>query len=152
MLSLPALLIFGLPPHLALGTFSLGSFGYNIGGIVQYIKKEKVVWKFVLPLSIIAVVAGFAGSMTIITVNEEILTKFIGGFLLFLIPIIILKPDLGIATKNVSTLSLLMGYGAFALASFYGASIVTGQGIFIVYAVMYFFGLPMLLLLQKYRP
>jgi uncharacterized membrane protein YfcA len=33
MLSLPALLLFGLPPHLALGTYRLGAFGYDAGGL-----------------------------------------------------------------------------------------------------------------------
>ena len=144
MLSLPALLLFGLPPHIALGTYRLGAFGYNAGGFLQYFKNEKIVWKFVLPLSGIAIVAGLLGSTVIIHVDESLLTRLVGACLLLLVPIVFFKPDLGLISKEVGKKSHIIGYFMFGLASLYGASIATGQGIFIVYSIMYFFGLPLL--------
>jgi uncharacterized membrane protein YfcA len=115
-----------------------------LGGFLQYFKNEKVVWKFVLPLSIVAVIAGLLGSTVVISIEETLLTKFVGIFLLLLIPVVFFKPDLGLITREVSKLSKSVGYLAFGTASVYGASITAGQGMFITYSIMYFFGLPLL--------
>ena len=144
MLSLPALLAFGLPPHLAFGIYRLGVFGFDLGGLIQYVRNKKVVWEYVVPLSVIAIVSGLIGGSLVLSIDETVLSRSVGLFLILLLPVVLFKPTLGIAFETTSKHMKSLGYGAFGLASIYGASIAIGQGMFLVYSIMYFFGLPLI--------
>ena len=144
MISLSALIAFGFAPHVAIGTFAVGAMGFDIGGLTQYMKKDKVVWSMFWPLTIIGVIASLLGSIWVVKLDTNILTKVIGFSVLIFIPISLYNKKLGIVEKKVTARSKTIGYCLSAPLSFYGASIGVGYGLFSVFNKMYFFGLPLL--------
>ncbi|MEZ4103796.1 MAG: sulfite exporter TauE/SafE family protein [Candidatus Paceibacterota bacterium] len=97
-LSLSGLLAFGLPSHTALATHRLGLFGFDLGGIREYVKHNKIDWSLIPILSLIGIVAAIIGSNIILSVDQELLSKLLGIVILFFIPIMLLKPHLGLVS------------------------------------------------------
>ena len=54
MVSIPALLFIGLPPHIALATNKIGDTGIYLSAIKQYWKSKHIDWKIAKQLIIIA--------------------------------------------------------------------------------------------------
>lgn len=140
-LVLPLLILLGMPAHVALGTFRLGVFGFEIGGLIQYIKNNKVIWKFVPILTIVAAAGGLLGSLIAVNLEEEVISTGIGVLLLIFIPFTLLRPTLGLIRKETSRQRTLLGYGVYFLVSVYGLSLTIGYGLIAAMVYMYFFGL-----------
>ncbi len=91
LLSLPALLISGVPPIFALGTNKLqGSFGTCVATLILF-KKKKLRWKEIKKIVIASFVGSALGSIVVQFINTEILSiivPFVLGFiaLYFLFP------------------------------------------------------------------
>ena len=140
MLSLTGLLAFGLPSYTALATHRFGLFGFDLGGIQEYIKHNKIDWKLVPVLSVIGIISAYIGSQIILSVDEELLTKLVGYVVLFFIPLMMFKPQLGTIKKEVTKLRKRLGYFAYFLTTIWGSSFNIGVGICILYTHLHFFG------------
>jgi len=140
MLSLTGLLAFGLPSYTALATHRFGLFGFDLGGIWEYIKHNKIDWHLVPILSAIGIVAAIIGSKIILSIDQELLSKLIGFAVLIFIPIMIFKPQLGLVKVEVTKIKKKLGYFFYFLTTIWGSSFNIGVGIFITYTHLYFFG------------
>jgi uncharacterized membrane protein YfcA len=140
LLSLTGLLAFGLPSYTALATHRFGLFGFDLGGIREYAKHNKIDWKLVPALSAIGVVAAYIGSHIILAVDQELLTKLVGFAVLIFIPLMVFKPHLGVVKTEVTKIKKWLGYVAYFFATIWGSSFNIGIGIFLAYTHMYFFG------------
>ena len=144
VLGIAALIMVGMPPHAALGTVAFIFFGFDAGGLLQYHRNQKVVWRYVLPLVLVVVPSSIVGSLLVLSVEPELVATLVGLAMLMFIPLTFLKPDLGLVRETVSKSRERFGYIANALISTYGASIAIGAGFFWNYALMYFFGLKLI--------
>lgn len=140
MLSLTGLLTFGLPSYTALATHRFGLFGFDLGGIREYHKENKIDWKLVPILAVVGIVAAYIGSQIILAVDQDLLTKIIGYVILIFIPVMLFKPDMGVVKTEVTKLKKRLGYVAYFFTTIWGSSFNIGVGIFISYTHMYFFG------------
>jgi uncharacterized membrane protein YfcA len=84
LISLPAYLFAGLPPHFALGTNKLSSTIGTIIATLRYYKNGFIDMSVCIPSIIFALIGAFAGANIALYVNEEILQKI----LVILLPVI----------------------------------------------------------------
>jgi uncharacterized membrane protein YfcA len=82
LISLPALLISGMPPHLALGTNKFQSaFGTTISTI-NYGRKGKILWRIAIIGIVFALIGSIFGAKLALVFSAKMLTKV----LIFLLP------------------------------------------------------------------
>jgi uncharacterized protein len=142
LISVPALLFLGLPPQIVIATDRFGTLGQTITAFFEFWKAKKIVWKYVVLLSIISLVASLIGANILVNIDPKIIQKIIGVLLIVLLPMIFIKPDLGVEQtkpKN-KVVGLILYFFIMILGGFFGA----GTGPLIFYALTYFLGFTMI--------
>lgn len=141
LISMPLLLLTGMPPLQAFGILKVGTVGFDIGGFVRYVQEKKVDWSLFIPLTITSVVGGYIGGNILLSLNEELITKLVGFIILCFIPIVLLHKNLGIVPIQVSKKRRWLGHVLSLFAYIYLGSLALGFGIFHSLKQMYFYGL-----------
>ena len=134
LLTLPLLMFLGLPANIANGTNRVAIFLQNVVAVASF-KKQKVfefsegIW-----LAIPATVGAFLGSMLAVHFNERLLELFIGGLLVFMFFIILLKPDRWIKQKagKIDGSPKFWRIIIFFFIGVYGGFIQAGVGFFLL--------------------
>ncbi len=140
LVSIPFLIFLGLPPHIAIATNRLGSFGLQIGAITRFLKSKEILWKFVPWFFILAAMGAFVGTNILIDTDEGVLKGIIVVVMLTLLPVILIKPKLGIVHTEHKGLRKGVGYGLYFVASAWAAFFAGGASTIIFYIMMLFFG------------
>ena len=144
LISISSMLFFGIPPHLAVATQSVGTLGWRLGGISQFLKAKKIVWKLVLPLSIVAFIGSTIGAHILVATSEEFLNKVVGFIIFFFIPLSLIKKKLGVEKVEISKTKEYLGYFFYFVVSIWAGLFSAGTGMFFLYVYMFFFGLTIL--------
>ncbi|MCA9460331.1 MAG: sulfite exporter TauE/SafE family protein, partial [Nanoarchaeota archaeon] len=140
LISIPFLMFLGLPPQIAIATNKFGAVGLSIGSITKFKKEKKIIWKYILPFSILAIIGGIIGAKLLINIDEDYLSKIVGLILLILLPFIFLKKDLGIKNKKPSKQMKIIGSIIYFLLMIFGGFFGGGAGALIITTLIYFFG------------
>ncbi|NOX72047.1 MAG: sulfite exporter TauE/SafE family protein [Candidatus Micrarchaeota archaeon] len=111
-----------------------------MGPIPKYLKEKKIIWKYVLPLSVVGIIGSYIGSNALLAMNEDSLTGIIGIAILLALPILFLKRDLGVKRRVVTREKRSLGYISYFLIITFYALIGAGVGVLISYVLMLFFG------------
>ncbi len=82
LISLPALMVAGLPPHVALGTNKLQSVFGTLFATINYARKDKIIWRAALIGIPLALVGSALGAKLTLFLSVGILAKV----LIFLLP------------------------------------------------------------------
>ena len=135
LIVLPVLLLLGIPPHFALGTFNFGDVGYKVGGILKFAQHKNlgVSWRDVLVLTLIAVPATVLGSVAVISVNPEVLNKLIGAILFVLIPLLLMGKDLGVTERRATGMRRVISHIAFFFTRAWAGFFSPGSGLIETY-------------------
>jgi len=144
LVGVSSMLFLGIPPHLALATQAVGTLGWRIGGLRQFWQAKKIVWKLVIPLSIIAFIGATIGSHILVVTNAAVLNRVVSILILLFIPLSLFKKNLGVGKVKTSKTKEYFGYLFYFLASIWTGFFSAGAGIFFLYIYMYFFGLTIL--------
>ena len=135
LISLPAYLASGLPPHIALGTNKLSGFFSGVGSSVNYARSGKVNWNLMKKLAPFSFVGAFIG------------VKIIINYIVFTALIVVLAYTLtnkkmghestftGLTKSNV-TKGMIMAF----VIGFYNGFLGPGTGSFLVFFMMKIFG------------
>ncbi len=145
-LSLPMLIIAGLPPTIANGTNRIAILMQNLVGTSQF-KKEKVLdLKGSLWLAIPAVIGAVPGAIFAVKLNDQILQYIIGGVLVVMLFIVVFKPDIWIKSRAgiVKSKSSWINILVFFLIGAYGGFIQVGVGFFLLAGLVLVNGLDLL--------
>jgi uncharacterized membrane protein YfcA len=140
LITIPALLGVGIPPHLALGTNKLQSlFGTAVATHSYYkqgwLKREGLIWG--LTFSFIGAVLGSIASQFI---ESDILKKVIPVLLFFVLLYTIFTPRLG-KKEEKPKMNEHLFYATFGtLLGFYDGFLGPGTGSFWVFVLIYFLG------------
>ena len=124
--------------------YKVGNVGFQLGGLINYLKAEKVLWNYALPLVGIGAVAAFIGGNIVLSVDETLLSKIIGLALFLFVPLSVFNPKLGIVARTVGIKSKTIGYCLYFLSSIWGSSFAIGAGLFNMINQTYFFGMTLL--------
>lgn len=142
LISLPAVLIVGMPPHLALGT---GKFMASIGTVasfITYARSKAVVWRIAATGMFFSLIGSMAGTQTALCVDNAVLGKII----LFLLPLAALLTFMpirkGAREKPLSPAILYVLTPVVCTAiGFYDGFFGPGTGSFLLLALHFMLGL-----------
>lgn len=135
LIVLPVMLLLGISPAIALGTFNFGDLGYKVGGILGFTKHKNlgVSWKDVFVLTLIAVPATALGSFAVVSVDPEILTKLIGILLFALVPLLFTGKNLGITEDRATGMRRVLSHVAFFFTRAWAGFFSPGSGLLETY-------------------
>lgn len=126
MISIPALLFLGLPPHIALATNMVGDTGIFLSAIRQYWKSKLIDWKIANQLVMITIIGSGIGIYFFTKISAEFLEKYIGMIILLFLGFILINKRLGIKKRIVSRGSLVIGLVLFFLLTVNGTIVSAG--------------------------
>jgi hypothetical protein len=133
LLTLPLLMFLGLPANVANGTNRIGILLHNIVGVATFRQHKVLNFKDGLRIGIPATIGSIAGAQIAINLNEDIMSKTIGGLLIIMFIIIVLNPDRWIKSREGhSPLKRWLQIMIFFLIGIYGGFIQAGVGFFIL--------------------
>jgi uncharacterized membrane protein YfcA len=141
LLSIPFLMFLGLPPQVAIATDRFGGIGAATTALYKYWKAGKIVWKYVLPLSVISLIGSLIGANILLNVDPDILQRIAGVLLLILLPFVFLKRDLGVEHTKINKFKLIVGSLVYLIIQIFTGFFGAGTGPFIFYTLMIGFGL-----------
>ena len=141
LLSIPFLILVGLPPQVAIATDRFGSVGAAITAFFKFWKAKKIAWKHVPVLSALSLAGSLIGANILLNVNPDILQSIIGVMLLALLPLMFIKRDIGVQHNKAKGLKMALGLGIYFLVQVFTGFFGGGTGPIIFYVLMIFFGL-----------
>jgi len=125
----PALIFFGIPPHIALGTGKLSALFRDVPALINYHKGKKIAYKIAFPFSITMVIGTVIGAFVTLSLSEDVLKKVISIFMIVAIIFILFNPKLGLKAKKIkitkksTIISLIAGLVCGFYAGIFGGGI-----------------------------
>lgn len=134
LITLPLLMFLGLPANIANATNRIAIFLQNIVGVANFKKQKVFTYKEGIWLAIPAIAGVIPGAILAIHINEEIMTRIIGGLLIFMFFIIIFKPDIWVKGKAglIKAKPNIIQIIIFFCIGLYGGFIQAGVGFFLI--------------------
>lgn len=140
-ISLPGLVMLGVPADIAIATNKLADLGRFVFASIKFVRSKKVVWKLVLSLAPLAFIGGSIGASVVLEIDRDLLRRLMGIVILCLVPLGFINKSFGVLSSTVSRFKMVIGHLVYFLISLYGGSLQVGSGPMLLYAVVYFFGL-----------
>ena len=134
LISLPLLMFMGLPANVANGTNRVAILFQNIVGVSSFKQQKVFKIKEGIWLAVPAIVGSLVGAVFAVNLTEAIMTKVIGGLLVFMFFMILFKPDVwikgqaGIVSSKPTWWQILIFFGI----GVYGGFIQAGVGFFLL--------------------
>jgi uncharacterized membrane protein YfcA len=143
LITIPLLILLGLPPHTAIGTDRLGTSGIGLAGLYSFHRKGMMRYRLAFSIGIPCLIGGFIGANLALQISPELLKKFIVALTVILLIVVAANPRLGVvgvATKSPLTAGRYV-LGAFLglLAGIYGGFYGAGMGTFTSYIMILVF-------------
>ncbi|MBU0458732.1 sulfite exporter TauE/SafE family protein [Patescibacteria group bacterium] len=139
-ITIPALIMLGLPSHSAIAVHRLATIFGVAPSIRNYSKAKKVLWKYTVPFMILYLVGGVIGAKIMLEINEQVLSRAIG--FVILIPLFFLFfGDFGIKNKKTSKKLRIVGYIITFLISVWSGVFPAGGLTLTLYVLVFFFGM-----------
>ena len=135
LITLPLLMFMGLPPALANGTNRIGIMLQNIVASGNFIRQKDLQPKKEWPLVIPTLIGALLGALIAVEINEDVLNYFIGGLLVVMFFVILLKPAAwikGKAGQSKTKKSRIVNSLVFFFIGIYGGFIQAGVGLFLL--------------------
>lgn len=138
LISLPAYLIAGLPPHFAIGTNKLSSAVGTTVSTVRYCRNRFVDWGVAIPSILLSLAGSFLGANLALLLNEKVMSHI----LIFVLPVAAVyalkgkaikkgKAEKEVSRKTVYAIASLASLIFGAYDGFYGPG--TGSFLILVY-------------------
>ncbi|MGE0078843.1 MAG: sulfite exporter TauE/SafE family protein [Bacteroidales bacterium] len=134
LLTLPLLIFMGLPANVANGTNRIGILLQSVVAVGSFKQNKVFEWRDGIWLTIPAGIGALVGAWVAVDLNEQLMNRIIGGLLVFMFFVILLKPEKWLGNSNsenpikVTPLRILI----FLLIGFYGGFIQAGVGFFLL--------------------
>lgn len=141
LISIPFLIFLGLAPHVAIATHRAGAVGLQLGALVRFVKAKEIAWRYVVPLSVLALISAQLGSRLLLKTDESMLKDIIVAAMLTMLPVILIKRDIGLVKSEASASRKAVGYAAFFLVLIWQAYFGGAAATMIFYVMMVFFGM-----------
>lgn len=143
LISVPAYLLGGFPPHFALGTNKFSATFGSLSSTVEFFRNGKIDFrlvKFIIPCTFIGAILGVR---SVLLLDQDFLYPLVSIMILAVGLYTILKSDLGMIStyelKSRSQIAMGMFFG-FALG-FYDGFFGPGTGSFLLFIFIKFFGM-----------
>lgn len=144
LLTIPYLLLTGVPVDTAIATNRLGGLAMIVGSMHNFYRSKKINFKLVPVLSVIAAFGGLIGADLVLNIDDRLLETIAGFLLLCLLPTIFVRKNFGLKEVKKSFSSKLGGLVLYFVGMIFGGFFGAGAGIFLNYILVNFFGLTFL--------
>lgn len=124
-----ALILLGLPPHIAIATSGVGALGLMLSGLYRLRRGGMVDWGVGIKSAFFAVIGGLAGALSLLQIPGEVLKPLMGIFLLVMLVLLWAVPSLGIEPRPPGSLRRRLGYVAYLPLGFWGGFFGAGYGV-----------------------
>jgi uncharacterized membrane protein YfcA len=133
LITLPILILLGLPANVANGTNRVGVLLQNVVAVATFQRRGALeaagTWKLVLP----SVVGSVIGAALAVDLDEALLRRIIGALMLVMLAVMLFKPERWIAAHaNRREPRLWVEVPLFFAIGVYGGFIQAGVGIFLL--------------------
>jgi uncharacterized membrane protein YfcA len=133
LLTLPLLMFLGLPANVANGTNRIAILLQNVVGISSFAKQKVMGFRDGLLLGIPAVAGSLLGARLAIHLNDEIMTRTIGGLLVVMFFLVVFRPGRWLQShEGEPPLNRVARVLIFFLIGIYGGFIQAGVGFFLL--------------------
>jgi uncharacterized protein len=139
IVTIPTLILLGLPPHTAIGTDRFGIIGVGISGWYKFHKKKLINYRIGLIVAIPVLFGTAIGANLVLQISEDILKYVIAITNVILVALLLFKRDMGVEKRKTAikkkeyavgaSLSFMNGiYGGFygAMAGTFSIYILIG--------------------------
>lgn len=141
LISVPGLIFMGVSPVSAIATTRLSALSGSLVSLYEYNKGHKVLWKYLVPFSAVAFIAGLIGPRLLLSIRPDLVEPLIGILLLTTLPLLLMSKDFGIIHQHQRRRRKLAGLVMLFFVMIYGTMFGAGGGIFVIYTLTYFFGM-----------
>jgi hypothetical protein len=135
MLVLPLLIFMGVDPNVANGTNRIAILTQNIIAVWRFRKQNLLSYRVNTPIMIAAVIGALFGTLTVVSIDKEVMNFVIGSLLIIMFFIMLYNPNLWIKSHqhtNLDNIKSKTQYLVFFLIGFYGGFIQAGVGVFLL--------------------
>ncbi len=115
LITIPLLILMGLPPHTAIGTDRFGTTGIGLAGLYSFHRKGMMRYRLAFIVGIPCLLGGFIGANLALQISPELLKKFIVALTVILLIVVVANPRLGVAVATKRPLTA----GRYVLRSFF---------------------------------
>ena len=141
LLTIPVLILLGLPPHTAIASNRLGVTGSDIAGWYGFHQKKMIDYRAALLVAVPSLAGAVVGANLLLEINEDILRTIIGIVTFIILALIMMNPEMGVRhvpqkKEYYSVLAIIASFIVGIYGGFYGA----GAGTFLFYILIFFFG------------
>lgn len=142
IISVPAFLMAGIPPHIALGTNKFSSSCASFTSSIKFAQSGKVdfsILKFLIPFTLIGAVLGVN---TMLIIDAKYLNTIVLILLLFVGIYSLFSKNVGMQDKftEVKKKSLFLGMLLASALGFYDGFFGPGTGSFLIFGLIYIYG------------
>jgi len=122
LITIPALIFLGLPPHTAIGTDRLGIAGLTIVGWHKFHQKGLIHYPISLGMGVAAVIGSFLEANLVLQISMGLLRKIIAIATIAMLITVMAQPRLGLEKRNRVIRGRTYGVGIFVsfLIGIYG--------------------------------
>ena len=135
LITIPLLIVMGLPPHTAISTDRIGTTGIGMAGLYSFHRKGMMRYRLAFTIGIPCLLGGFIGANLALQVSPELLKKLIVALTVILLIVLMANPKLGVAaavnrplTAGRYVLGAFLGLVVGIYGGFYGAGAGTLLG------------------------
>lgn len=142
LITIPTLILLGLPPHTAIGTDRLGATGIGSAGWYKFHKKRMIDYRIGFILGIPTMLGSLLGANLVLQINEAILKQAVAIItIIILVFLITVKPKMGIEKTNhmVKNHEYLIGGVSGFFLGIYGGFYGAGTATFLSYILILLF-------------
>lgn len=138
LISVPALLLTGLPPGMVLGTNKLGGTASSLTSSASFLRSGKINMRLVLPLFPLALAGSVAGAMTVKFIPAPFLKPIVVVLLVLVTLYTLFKKNWGsISTyKGLGKRTALLSGVVALVIGFYDGFFGPGTGSFLIFAFL----------------
>ncbi len=130
MLTVPFLMLLGLPANVANGTNRIAILLQNVVAVRTFQKKKVLNLKTDYRLTIPAVLGALVGALIAVEIDTHLLEKIIAGVMVVMLLLVVLKPDVWLKDRSgvENAKPKFWNYIIFFFIGFYGGFIQIGVG------------------------
>lgn len=144
MITVPLLLLIGLPPYAAVATPKVGAVGVAIGSMLKFWGTSYIKWGYTPILIVVAIFSALFGSSILLRTPEHVISNIVVILLVVSVVALHAKKDTGIVEVTTSRIKKFFGYVGFFFTEALRAAFGSGFGVITGIVLIYFFGFTML--------
>jgi uncharacterized protein len=142
LISIPLLILMGLPPHTAIGTDRFGTVGIGVAGLYSFHHQGMVRYRLSFIVGIPSLIGAIIGANLALQISPELLKKFIVALTVILVIVVAANPRLGVAVttrRPITTGRTSLGVFLSLLVGIYGGFYGGGAATFLSYMMILVF-------------